>query len=108
MRARLAPITLEFPHSSANMRGIGVSVGRMIAQSSHRQTEGLDQARPFECGTRRPWGLARRIADLAPAGLDHVFFCNLGREAADAALKTALAYHQIAGQGSRTRLIGRE
>src|SRR6185437_11985948 len=46
--------------------------------------------------------------DLAPKGLDHVFFCNSGSEAADTALKIALAYHQINGQGSRTRLIGRE
>ena len=37
-----------------------------------------------------------------------MFFCNSGSEAADTALKIALAYHQISGQGSRTRLIGRE
>ena len=51
--------------------------------------------------------LAGRIADLAPEGLDHVFFCNSGSEAADTALKIALAYHQINGQGGRSRLIGR-
>ena len=44
----------------------------------------------------------------ALAGLDHVFFCNSGSEAADTALKIALAYQQINGQGSRIRLIGRE
>ena len=41
-------------------------------------------------------------------GLDHVFFCNSGSEAADTALKIALAYHNVSGQGARTRLIGRE
>src|SRR5262249_41658216 len=49
-----------------------------------------------------------RVADLAPAGLDHVFFTNSGSEAVDTALKIALAYHNIRGEGTRTRLIGRE
>src|SRR5205085_6376216 len=52
--------------------------------------------------------LASRVAALAPAGLDHVFFTNSGSEAVDTALKIALAYHNIRGEGSRTRLIGRE
>ena len=37
-----------------------------------------------------------------------MFFCNSGSEAADTALKIALAYHQTQGAGTRTRLIGRE
>ena len=52
--------------------------------------------------------LASRIAALAPGDLDRVFFCNSGSEAVDTALKIALAYHNVRGQASRTRLIGRE
>jgi len=79
-----------------------------IAEAIGRQAATLDYAPPFQFGIPQAFELASRIADLAPKGLDHVFFCNSGSEAADTALKIALAYHQISGQGSRTRLIGRE
>src|SRR5258708_1066400 len=79
-----------------------------IATAIGKQAEALDYAPPFQFGIPQAFELASRIADLAPKGLDHVFFCNSGSEAADTALKIALAYHQIQGQGSRTRLICRE
>src|SRR5258705_2731783 len=78
-----------------------------ISQAIAKQAAALDYAPPFQFGIPQAFELASRIADLAPEGLDHVFFCNSGSEAADTALKIALAYHQINGQGSRTRLIGR-
>ena len=56
----------------------------------------------------RAFELASRIAALAPGDLDQVFFCNSGSEAADTALKIALAYWVARGQGQRTRFIGRE
>ena len=79
-----------------------------IAAAIGKQAAALDYAPPFQFGIPQAFELASRIADLAPAGLDHVFFCNSGSEAADTALKMALAYHQVSGQGARTRLIGRE
>jgi beta-alanine--pyruvate transaminase len=51
---------------------------------------------------------ASRLAQISPEGLDHVFFTNSGSESVETALKIALAYHRVKGQGSRTRLIGRE
>ncbi len=79
-----------------------------IAEAIGKQAATLDYAPPFQFGIPQAFELASRIADLAPSGLDHVFFCNSGSEAADTALKIALAYHQITGQGGRSRLIGRE
>jgi beta-alanine--pyruvate transaminase len=55
-----------------------------------------------------PFELAERLADIAPVGLNRVFFTNSGSESADTALKVALAYQRAIGQGTRTRLIGRE
>ncbi len=68
----------------------------------------LDYAPSFQFGHPTAFEMAGRIAALAPAGLDHVFFANSGSEAVDTALKIALAYHRVRGEGSRTRLIGRE
>jgi len=68
----------------------------------------LDYAPPFQFAHPNAFTLASRIAALAPADLDHVFFCNSGSEAVDTALKIALAYHNVRGEASRTRLIGRE
>ena len=78
-----------------------------ITSAIAKSAETLDYAPPFQFGIPQAFELASRIAELAPDDLDHVFFCNSGSEAADTALKIALAYHQINGQGSRTRLIGR-
>lgn len=67
-----------------------------------------DYVPPFQFANPKAFALASRIAALAPGDLDHVFFCNSGSEAVDTALKIALAYHNVRGEGSRTRLIGRE
>src|ERR1700747_1993739 len=79
-----------------------------ISEAIAKMAATLDYAPPFQFGIPQAFELASRIADLAPKGLDHVFFCNSGSEAADTALKMALAYHQISGQGGRCRLIVRE
>src|SRR5436309_1822266 len=62
----------------------------------------------FQLSQPKAFELASRIAALAPGDLDHVFFCNSGSEAVATALKVALAYHNVRGEASRQRLIGRE
>jgi beta-alanine--pyruvate transaminase len=79
-----------------------------ITAAITRQAATLDYAPPFQFGHPQAFELASRIAALAPEGLDHVFFCNSGSEAADTALKIALGYHNVRGEGARSRLIGRE
>ena len=49
-----------------------------------------------------------RWSQIAPQGLDHVLFTNSGSESVETALKIALAYHRVKGDGARFRLIGRE
>jgi len=67
----------------------------------------LDYAPAFQIGHPLAFELAERIARIMPEGLEHVFFTNSGSEAVDTALKIALAFHRLRGQGGRTRLIGR-
>lgn len=79
-----------------------------IVAAIQKQAAEMDYSPPFNFGQPKAFELASRIAALAPGDLNHVFFCNSGSEAVDTALKIALAYHQARGEGSRTRLIGRE
>jgi len=79
-----------------------------ITEAIQRQAGELDYAPAFQMGHPVVFELANRLVDLAPKGMDHVFFTNSGSESVETALKIALAYHRVKGEGSRTRLIGRE
>ncbi|MBX9907712.1 MAG: aspartate aminotransferase family protein [Beijerinckiaceae bacterium] len=81
---------------------------RPIIEAIQAQAEELDFAPTFQFGHPKVFAAAARIAALAPGDLDHVFFAGSGSEAADTALKIAIAYWNISGKGSKTRLIGRE
>ena len=79
-----------------------------IVRAIQQQAAELDFAPSFNFGHPKAFRLAARIAALAPGDLDHVFYTNSGSEAVDTALKMAIAYWNVKGQGQRTRLIGRE
>ena len=83
-----------------------------IAEAVARQLQTLDYAPTFQMGHPIAFEFAERLAEFAPggtgSGLDRIFFTNSGSESVDTALKIALAYQRAIGQGTRTRLIGRE
>jgi beta-alanine--pyruvate transaminase len=83
-----------------------------IAQAVERQLATLDFAPSFQMGHPVAFDFAERLAAIAPGGpdapLDRIFFTGSGSESVDTALKIALAYQRAVGQGTRTRLIGRE
>ncbi len=81
---------------------------REIADAVSAQLRTLDFMAPFTRGHPGQFELARRIAELTPGDLDHVFFVNSGSEAVDTAMKLALAYHQARGQSSRTMFVSRD
>ena len=49
--------------------------------------------------------LAARLATLAPAGLERVFFSESGASAVEVALKMAYAYHLFRGDGHRSLFV---
>lgn len=79
-----------------------------IADAVHRQLMDLDFAPTFQMGHPIAFEFAERLGEIAPARLDRVFFTSSGSESVETALKIAIAYQRAIGQGTRTRLIGRE
>jgi beta-alanine--pyruvate transaminase len=79
-----------------------------IVEAIRKQAGILDFSSSFSLGHPLAFDVARRIAGIAPEGMEQVFFVNSGSEAVDTALKIALAYHRLKGEGSRTRFVGRE
>ena len=79
-----------------------------VVEAVKAQTETLEFAPSFQFSQPLAFELAQKLAAITPDGMDRIFYTNSGSEAVDTALKIALAYHRIRGEGTRTRLIGRE
>jgi len=79
-----------------------------IVEAVAAQTAELDYAPAFQMGHPKAFELANRLIDIAPDNMEHVFYTNSGSESVETALKMAIAYHRARGEGTRTRLIGRE
>jgi len=81
---------------------------REIADAIAKTARELDYAPAFQFGHPLSFELANKLVELAPAGLDHVFFTCSGSEAADTSLKIARAYWRAKGKAEKRVLIGRE
>jgi beta-alanine--pyruvate transaminase len=81
---------------------------REISEAVARQIQEMEYAPLFNMGHPVAFQFASRLSEMAPQGLKKVFFTNSGSESVDTALKIAIAYHRVRGEGARQRLIGRE
>jgi beta-alanine--pyruvate transaminase len=79
-----------------------------IVEAIAEQAGEMDYAPAFQMGHPKAFELANALVNIAPEGLNHVLYTNSGSEAVETALKVALAYHRVRGEGARFRLIGRE
>lgn len=78
-----------------------------IQEAVARQLGTLDYAPGFQYGHPLAFKLAEKVAEIMPAGMDHVMFTGSGSECADTAVKLAKAYWRLKGQPTKTRMIGR-
>jgi beta-alanine--pyruvate transaminase len=81
---------------------------KKIVEAVRDQVGKMDYAPTFQMGHPLAFKLASRLTTMLAGDFEHVFFTNSGSEAVDTALKTAIGYHNVRGQGTRQRLIGRE
>ncbi|CDM62950.1 MULTISPECIES: aspartate aminotransferase family protein [Rhizobium] len=85
---------------------------KRVADAVARQLQTMDFAPTFQMGHPVAFDFAEKLSKISPGGpsakLDRVFFTGSGSESVDTALKIAIAYQRAIGQGTRTRIIGRE
>jgi beta-alanine--pyruvate transaminase len=79
-----------------------------VVEPIKTQLDTLDYVSTFQFAHPTAFKAASRLCSAMPEPFNHVFFCNSGSEAVDSALKIALAYHRVRGEGTRRVLIGRE
>lgn len=81
---------------------------KKITEAIKKQAEILDYATNFQMAHPSAFELAAKLTAIMPGDLNHLFYVNSGSEAVDTALKIALNYQRLRGQGQKQKLIGRE
>ena len=89
---------------------VNVGYGREeLAEAAARQMKELPYYNTFFQTTHVPAiALAAKIAELAPEGLNHVFFAGSGSEANDTNLRMVRTYWALKGQPERSVIIARK
>lgn len=88
---------------------VNIGHGRAeLAEAAARQMKELGFYTNWGYSHPRAIELATRIAELAPGDLNRVFFTSGGSEAVESAFKLVRSFHNMHGQGKRTKLIARE
>lgn len=95
--------------ASSSLFNVAAGHGRQeIADAVYRQLQECDYTPHFQMGHPSSFEMARRVSNLTPDEINHVFFANSGSEAIDTALKIAMVYHRARGDGQRLRFVSRE
>ena len=86
---------------------LGHSHGDEIGAAAHEQMRRLPYTSNWTVAHPPAIELAARIAELAPAGLERVFFTSGGSEAVESAYKLAVQWHAARGEPTRRKVIAR-
>src|SRR6201996_72974 len=87
---------------------VGHSHGEEIAAAASAQMSKLAFSSNWTVAHPPAIELAAKLAELAPEGLDRVFFTSGGAEAVESAWKMAVQFHQANGEPARRKVIARD
>jgi len=89
---------------------VNVGYGRkeLIEAASEQMAELPFYNSFFQCTHPPAIRLAELLSEVAPRGMNHVFFTNSGSEANDTVIRMVRHYWAVAGQPNRTVIISRE
>ena len=99
----------EILDGMAGLWCVNVGYGRReLAEAAYEQMKELPYYNSFfRCSTPTPVLLAEKLAQIAPAGLDQVFYGSSGSEANDTALRLVRHYWALEGKPKKNRIISR-
>jgi adenosylmethionine-8-amino-7-oxononanoate aminotransferase len=87
---------------------LGYSYGAEMAEAASAQMQRLAFNTNWATAHPAAIELARRLAGLAPEGIEHVFFTSGGSESVEAAWKLVRQYHAANGEPQRVKAIARK
>ncbi len=87
---------------------LGHSHGDEIGEAAHQQMKSLSYSSNWTIAHPPAIELATRISDLAPDGMNRVFFTSGGSESVEAAWKMAVQWQQANGEPRRRKVIARK
>lgn len=87
---------------------VGHSYGEEIAAAAAAQMTRLPFTSNWTVAHPQAIELAAKLAELAPGGLERVFFTSGGSESVEAAWKMAVQFHQANGEPARRKVIARQ
>src|ERR1700742_3270352 len=87
---------------------LGHSHGEEIATAAAEQMARLPFTSTWTVARPPAIEPATKLAELAPAGLERVFFTSGGAESVEAAWKMAVQFHQANGEPARRKVIARD
>lgn len=99
----------EILDGMAGLWCVNVGYGRNeLADAAYAQMKELPYYNSFfKCTTPTPVLLARKLAEIAPANMNQVFYGSSGSEANDTALRLVRHYWALEGKPQKNRIISR-
>ena len=99
----------EILDGMAGLWCVAIGYGRHeLAEAAYEQMKELPYYNSFfKCSTPTPVLLAQKLAEIAPKGVNQVFFGSSGSESNDTALRLVRHYWALEGKPEKNRIISR-